>query len=294
MIIARLYGGLGNQMFQYAAARRLQLLRGAELRLDLGWFDTRAARRPSRPYALGHLTLDATPASAADIAAVTGVPTRRPAVRLLLDRLRPRARRRFRRECTPYRYEPDFTNTPNPVYLDGYWQNERYFEAIADVVRREFRVQSPVSVASTRIADMISAATAVSVHVRRGDYARQAHTRRLHGLCPIEYYTAACSRIESIIADPHYFIFSDEPDWARDNLSFRTPATFVSCNDSDHQYEDLHLMTLCRHHIVANSSFSWWGAWLAQTPEQVVISPRSWVPSHLRSDEIVPERWMRC
>jgi hypothetical protein len=294
MIIARLYGGLGNQMFQYAAARRLQLLRAAELRLDLGWFDTRAAQRPSRPYALGHLTLDATPASTTDIAAVTAAPARWPAVRLLLDSSRPHGRKRLRCERTPYRYEPDFTDTPDPVYLDGYWQNESYFIAIADILRNEFRVRSPVSPASMRIADTMSAVTAVSVHVRRGDYARQAHTHQHHGLCPIEYYTAACSRIETVVRDPHYFVFSDESDWARDNLSFIKPVTFVSCNDSDHQYEDLHLMTLCRHHVVANSSFSWWGAWLAERPGQVVIAPRSWVAANLPGDQIIPERWMRC
>jgi hypothetical protein len=293
MIIVRLYGGMGNQMFQYAAARRLQLLHEGPLKLDLGWFSTPASSQPPRPYALGHLAIQAESANDADITAVTGRPESWAFLKWGRDRLRPRSKRRLRRERTPYRYEDDFIATPIPVYLDGYWQNERYFDTIADTVRREFRVCSPCSPATARIAATLSSTTAVSVHVRRGDYANQRRTNRHHGLCPIEYYTAACNHMESVVPNPHYFVFSDEPDWAHKNLSFSKPATFVGCNDTDHQYEDLHLMTMCRHHIVANSSFSWWGAWLAESPGQVVIAPRRWVAANLLGDALIPARWVR-
>jgi hypothetical protein len=138
----------------------------------------------------------------------------------------------------------------------------------------------------------IAGCNAVSLHVRRGDYVSNPDSSRVHGLCGADYHQAAVRRIAEVVPQPHLFVFSDDPQWAAGNLHLDHPATIVTGNDTRRDYEDLHLMSLCKHHIVANSSFSWWGAWLDTNPDKIVIAPERWF-AHEQHDtrDLLPPTW---
>jgi hypothetical protein len=134
---------------------------------------------------------------------------------------------------------------------------------------------------------------AVSLHVRRGDYATDRAITQIHGLASQEYYQAAIQKVAERVDHPHFFVFSDEIAWAKENLRLPFPATYIDHNGADYDYEDLRLISHCRYHILANSTFSWWGAWLATFPEKFVIAPRHWF-ADLNSvpPSIYPPEWM--
>ena len=132
----------------------------------------------------------------------------------------------------------------------------------------------------------------ISLHVRRADYVTNPQANQFHGVSSMEYYNKAIHKIKSIISEPHFFIFSDDITWAKQNMIIDCPTTFVSHNGPDKNYDDLRLMSFCKHHIIANSSFSWWGAWLAMNKNKVVIAPTRWFNSPDRNTkDVIPENW---
>ena len=141
--------------------------------------------------------------------------------------------------------------------------------------------------------DRIHSCNAVSVHVRRGDYVSVAETRERHGTCSLDYYQAGFEHIAARIADPVIFVFSDDPAWVQANLKFPSPTIYVTHNVGKQNYEDLRLMSACRHFIIANSTFSWWGAWLGEGAGKIVIAPKRWGNKPDEMDDPVPEVWVR-
>lgn len=285
-VIVRLEGGLGNQLFQYAAARSLALATGRDLLLDTSAY--RADRL--RSYQLDRFAIAARPLRRSDIPFFR---LRRSRLGAILPR---RARMEIVREAFPARV-PIWPEAPvegaGTPYLIGYWQSERYFAAIADTIRREVRVNAAPEGRNARVLDEIAAGDAVAIHVRRGDYVSNPAATAYHGLCGLEYYEAAIRRLAGSVPRPHCFVFSDDLDWVRTNLDTGHPTTFVGHN-TDTPWEDLRLMAACRHFIVANSSFSWWGAWLGEWPGKQVIAPARWFRAdHGGEGEIVPAEWLR-
>jgi hypothetical protein len=285
-VIVRLEGGLGNQLFQYAAGRTIALETGRKLLLDPSAY--REDRL--RSYQLDHFAIAARPLRAGDV----------PLLKLRRSRLRGLVPRRWRygivREAFPARV-PVWPEAPvddaGTPYLIGYWQSERYFAAVADTIRRELRVKAAPDGANARLLDEIAACDAVAIHVRRGDYVSNPAATAYHGLCGLEYYAAAIRRLSGKVSQPHFFVFSDDLDWVRENLDTGHPTTWVGDN-ADTPWEDLRLMAACRHFIVANSSFSWWGAWLGAWPGKQVIAPARWFRAdHGGEGEIVPAGWLR-
>jgi len=286
-VIVRLEGGLGNQLFQYAAGRTLALTTGRDLLLD-----TSAYREDRlRAYQLDHFAIVARPLRRGDV----------PFFRLRRSRLGAMLPGRFRlgkiRETFPVRVpvwpEAGAVSDAGAPYLIGYWQSQRYFTAVADTIRRELRVKAPPEGANARLLDEIAACDAVALHVRRGDYVSNPAATAYHGLCGLDYYNAAICRLEETVSQPHFFVFSDDLDWVRANLDTGHPTTWVGDN-ADTPWEDLRLMAACRHFIVANSSFSWWGAWLGEWPGKEVIAPARWFQAdHGGEGEIVPSQWLR-
>jgi hypothetical protein len=208
-----------------------------------------------------------------------------------LDRLRPYERRYFLIE-RQFHFDPAVLRPRRHAFLAGYWQSERYFDAIADRLRGELTPRQPPDPVNAALLAEIEAAEAVSVHVRRGDYVDHPD---IHPLMPVEYYRAAVDAVRARTRDPRFFIFSDEPDRAGALLSWLSPATVVSHNGAERDSEDLRLMRHCRHHIIANSTFSWWGAWLCPHADKVVIAPRRWFADafpHSTAD-LLPPRWLR-
>jgi hypothetical protein len=160
------------------------------------------------------------------------------------------------------------------VCLKGFWQSWRYFADIQDLIHQEFTLKSPLGVGATELAKKIQGVTAVGIHIRRGDYVSNPVTHQFHGICDLDYYARAISCMAEAVQQPYFFVFSDEPQWARENLKIDFPCTIIDPNHQD--YEDLYLLSLCQHFIIANSSFSWWAAWLSSNPGKSVIAPRRW------------------
>ena len=292
MVIVRLLGGLGNQMFQYAAARRLALAHNVPLKLDVSWF----SHAPDRAYALHALNIQEAFASAEEVEEIRGPSTR--AIPRVLFQLR----RRFRigydwiwiHERTLSPVDPRVLQARARTYLDGYWQSEKYFLDVPDTIRREFTIDFPPDARTREIVDQMATTQSVSVHIRRGDYVSDPRTSPARSVCTPEYYQRCVSHVGERLADPHLFLFSDDPDWVARNLRFDHPWTLVSGRAARTDHEDLRLMSACRHHIIANSSFSWWAAWLDPHSDKLVLAPRRWMNDPRVDDrDVVPSGWTR-
>ena len=292
MIIVKIIGGLGNQMFQYAAGRRLSLLHQVPLKLDIGAFEHYELHR----YSLSPFRIQEELATPGDVAQVRGT-SKRGLDRIvfrLSQKLKPYYKRSIFAESTLSPFDSNIIKTPEHVYLDGYWQSEKYFVDIEDVIRREFAVKYEQDRQSREIAEQIANTQSVSIHVRRDDYVSNPKTRRVHGVCNQDYYKQCVSLIAKRITNPHFFVFSDDPGWVTDNLRLDYPTTFVTHNDATKNYEDLRLMSMCKHNIIANSSFSWWAAWLNANPDKIVLAPRRWFnDSSLDTRDLLPEDWIK-
>jgi Glycosyl transferase family 11 len=292
-VIARLIGGLGNQMFQYAAGRALALRHRARLKLDVSGFERHGLRRyelQSYPVA----TSIATPQEIAtcEQSAAGGRKAMFRSVRRMLGLTLPPSTRHYREPH--FHFDAALAKQCLPVLIDGYWQSECYFADAADVIRGELTPRAPLEPANAAMAAEIGRVEAVSLHVRRGDYVSNAHTNAYHGVCSLDYYRAAVEHIKARTSKPHLFVFSDDRDWTRANLRSDLPTTFVDANPPERGFRDMQLMSRCRHHIIANSSFSWWGAWLNPSPFKIVVAPQRWFaagPNDTR--DLLPTNWVR-
>ncbi len=293
MIITQIIGGIGNQMFQYAAGRALALHHQTGLKLDIAHFKH---YRP-RTFSLDAFHIQAQPASQLEIArldwsATTGIWYRCFSVWQKICPYHPRAA--FRQLAGERAYNPAIWNTPRNVYLNGYFQSEKYFAAIAAQLRQDFTFRTALQGANAQMAQQIQATPAVSLHVRRGDYVSNPQVNQTLGTCDLEYYARGIAAIEQRIANPHFYVFSDDPAWAIQNLRLEHAATFVTHNGAQDAHEDLRLMSLCRAHILANSSFSWWGAWLDARPDKIVVAPAAWFRDPSRdAQDIIPAAWIK-
>jgi len=281
-------GGLGNQMFQYAAGRQLAHLHRTELKIDLSWFKNITAVDTKRQYELGAFNIQEHFASPLE--------TGRFREGFLLRRfgfLFP-----FRKQChiieRHYHFDPDILQLPDNVYLEGYWQSPKYFSDIQDIIRTEFTVKSGPGTGNRSMAEEIGRTESVAIHVRRGDYVSNPSISNRYGTCSMEYYQTAMKTILGQVRQPHFFVFSDDAAGAKENLSWIAPSTFIDLNGPDNAFEDMRLLSLCKHHIIANSSFSWWGAWLSKKPEKIVIAPRQWFKDkYINTDDLIPTKWTR-
>lgn len=290
MVIVNLIGGLGNQMFQYATARAVAHAYNVPLLLNASGFENYDLRR----YELDELAINARLATEADLiqAGVNSKP------RNFFDKVQKaigldRSAKLFKEQS--FAYDERIEHVAPPVYLDGYWQSERYFLRIADLLRQEFQLKKPIDIANMGLATQISDAGkfAVSLHVRRGDYVTNPHTAEYHGICSLDYYRAAVNYVAERVGTPHFFVFSDDIPWVKENLKLVHPATFVDLNGADRGAWDMALMKICRHHVIANSSFSWWGAWLNPHVDKMVVAPKRWFAgaSHDTAD-LLPKSWI--
>jgi hypothetical protein len=292
MIIVKLTGGLGNQMFQYAAARRLAQVNAVSLKIEQDWFSSVADLDTPRKYELNVFGIQD------DFAAQEEVKRFKTDKSTFFKSL-------FRKKEPPsygktwirerhFHFDPAVLNLQDNVYLDGYWQSYKYFIDIEDTIRSEFTVSDEPDKTNRDFAESIMSTEAVSIHVRREDYITNPITSLYHGVCTLDYYRASTELLSARLQNPHFFVFSDDLAWVRENLVIGSPVTYVDCNGSDKAYEDLRLMSLCRHHIIANSSFSWWGAWLGSHPSKVVIAPMRWFKDeNINTSDLLPETWIR-
>lgn len=288
MIIIRLFGGLGNQMFQYAAGRRLAYHTNTDLYLDATWFLNNSLRK----YDLDVFKINAAIASP-DLLKCESLSFK--SIIKLGGRHFSFGKTSIRviREKAPT-FQKNILLLHNNMYLDGYWQSEKYFEEIANLISEEFSFITPPSPANQELIDEIAGCNSVCVHIRRGDYISHPETRRIHFVCDVEYYKRAIEMITKQVENPSFFIFSDDLDWSKKHVVSDFPIKYISHNPPEQGHEDLRLMIQCKNHIIANSSFSWWGAWLGKKQGQIVIAPKKWyaVEKYSSKDKI-PNQWQK-
>jgi len=297
MIISSLNGGLGNQMFQYAAARRLAEKHSTPLKLDINWFETQALRH----YRLRYFNIWENLATSNEILNLVNNTT-------FYEKLFTPIRSKFgftqsldgfrRNEGTfkekYFHFDPKFMDAPNNIYVEGFWQSEKYFLEIASTIRQEFTLKYPQSLIFHQILELISNTCSISIHIRRGDYVNNSEANLFHGVCSLDYYRYAVKYISEHVKDPHFFVFSDDFDWFNENLNINAPMNLVSKNKSLRDYEELNLMSQCKHHIIANSSFSWWGAWLNSKVDKIVVAPKEWFRDTAKdTEDLIPSTWIR-
>ena len=191
-----------------------------------------------------------------------------------------------------FHYWKEFFSAPEKCYAVGYWQSERYFKSVETSIRQAFSFKIPLDGKNTEVADKISKGNAVSLHIRRGDYANDQATHAVHGLLPMRYYQMAVTHAAQFLESPRFFVFSDDIGWARANLNLNYSCEFIDHNRGADSYRDMQLMSLCDHHIIANSSFSWWGAWLNPDPGKIVIAPKEWFANANDVSDLFPSGWV--
>ncbi|RYY59544.1 MAG: alpha-1,2-fucosyltransferase [Chitinophagaceae bacterium] len=287
MIIVRLIGGLGNQMFQYAFGKALSMRHGTELKLDLSGYT--GAADPSitpRQYAL-------------DIFSITPVmATRREVVRLqrrIPIRIADAVLTRVLGPKKSYviddytRFSASAAQSPDNVLLQGYWQSPLYFDHIEAELRQEFTFRESPSPAISLLLREIRDNNSICVHVRRGDFL----TNPVHGFLGEDYYRKAAAQIRAMVPDPKFYVFSDDIEWCRANMDFLGNSTFVGPEFAGRKDQDhLRLMAACRNFIIANSSFAWWATWLNQDDGKTIIAPSVWTNSPAGYEHIYRKNWI--
>jgi hypothetical protein len=259
------------------------------LRLDVSGFQN----TPLRKFELDRFNISAKIATAEEIEEFKKRDRVGRWISKLNDAVRPYYKRRLVDEST-FHVDPKMFLVGPHVYLDGYWQSEKYFKDIEEVIRREFTFKSDPEAWNKVVAQSILCTNAVSLHVRRGDYVSNPLTSEVHGTCSIEYYRHAVDLIAEQCYQPHFYIFSDDQEWVKSNLVFSFPTTYIDKNSGESSFEDLRLMSLCKHNVIANSSFSWWGAWLNSNPGKIVVGPKSWFrKQNIDTRDLIPEDWVR-
>ena len=290
MIIVQLNGGLGNQMFQYAVGRNLSYSLNTELKLDISQFP----RDKLREYSLSIFNIKQIFASPRDMNRI-----KRPLawkvkhpVKTLISavNLDPPIMHVKERE---FNFDHGIQVLPNDIFLEGYWQSEKYFKNIEPLIREEFTLKPVLGLNLRDLSEKIRYRNSVSIHIRRGDYIINPVTNETHGICSADYYQRAIKKIAQSVNNPYFVFFSDDPVWVKENMIIEYPWCCASHNNSK-DYEDMFLMSLCKHHIIANSSFSWWGAWLCTNPKKIIIAPAKWFNKpNIPIDDIIPESWIK-
>jgi hypothetical protein len=285
MILINLKGGLGNQMFQYAFARRAALDLNTKLKLDpsglvaLGFLEANTPRR----FALDIFNMEidiATPEEVRKIKYPLGIISK--GLRFLI----PKITRDFK-----IIFKPSLLRVRDGSYIDGFFQDERFFDTYADVIRKDFTSRHELSPKAQEIKRQIEVAGihSASLHIRRGDYVNDPKTAAYWNAPSISYYEKAFKHLPS---GSVIFVFSDDIAWVKENLKLDAEMHFVS-DPTLKDYEELQLMSFCHNHIIANSSFSWWAAWLGEKSGSITVAPERWTGGIRYPESPVPPRWIR-
>jgi hypothetical protein len=284
MIIVRVTGGLGNQLFQYAAGYALSARLGVDLKLDLSAYTQEGMRQ----FQLDKFHTSIHPATKQETVPFTGLSL----LQRAYYRLRPPYRRPVYKQ-PGFGYDPHFSQAGDGRYLKGYWQSWKFFEPVSGQLRNLYRLREEHTREVTAFAESLRRRETVSVHIRRGDY-NNPEALAYHGLLSAAYYNAALQKIKTMHPGAEILFFSDDIEWVRAHVQTDLPHRFVTGILTRTALEDFHLMQHCMHHIIANSSFSWWAAWLNPHREKTVIAPQAWF-STTKNDtrDILPPAWIR-
>ena len=289
MVVVKLYGGLGNQMFQYAAARSFAKKTQSAVGYDQEYFIFPEKFGSQWAYQLDLLKTNAK----------LWTPSIPPGLFYFFYRILRRLNsigisfKKFYFE-KPFRFNTDTDQIGADTFIDGYFQFEKYFHHDRAELLKEFQPRTELDEKNKSVIAQIQNVAAVSLHIRRGDYVFNQAAAQFHGTCNLDYYQRAMSMIENQVKDPVFYIFSDDLNWVKENLKLKSPAVYVEHNKGMNSYLDMFLMSHCQHNIIANSSFSWWGAWLNTNSKKIVIAPARWyLDPKVVNDDIYPAGWIK-
>lgn len=275
MVSISFLGGLGNQMFQYALARNLSYKLGVELKFNNSFNLNRKDFDPSDILFIY------------DIFDLIGSPISEKDEFNLL-----------KINETSLEFNHHIFSLKSNISLYGYWQSEKYFKENASLIKNDFTFKNSIESHNISIASEINKTNSVSIHLRGRDYINKPSTKKIHNTCDAKYYIDSIKYILRHVQDPYFYIFSDDLDWARSFFKdFECQHKFIEGNSwNKNSFEDMRLMSLCKYNIIANSSFSWWSAWLNKNPNKIVIAPHRWfAPSEMNktAKDLVPEEWIK-
>lgn len=192
-----------------------------------------------------------------------------------------------------FKYDEKYINVQAPIYLDGFFQSYKYLENIREELLQDFSLKKPLNKKNKEILEQIKNTESVSLHYRRTDYLK-SRVANVMGACTDEYYQNAVKTISEKINKPlTLFIFSDDPKWVKENVKFDHKTIVVDINSGRQGYFDMELMKNCKHNIIANSSFSWWAAWLNENPNKIVVAPKVWMKNIESDYDLMPPEWIR-
>jgi|SRR3989344_3444027 len=273
MIVVRLKGGLGNQMFQYALGRVLAIKNRAELKLDTSFLNLNFKSITKRTYNLDVFNIK------------VGITRSSYFISML--------RRIFKSsgQEKSFAFDKNVLDLRGNVFLDGYWHSPKYFAGFEEVIRKDFTLKNPLPSNIQILAEEIKKTNSLCVHVRRGDYLENKYYVAVNN----EYYKKGIDCISEKTSIDKIYVFSDDIKWCRNNLSFEFPAMFVDDEYAGSKGEwHMYLMSKCRNFIIANSSFSWWSAWLANYSDKIVVCPKQWFgDASIDTSDLIPESWIR-
>jgi hypothetical protein len=288
MIIVQLKGGLGNQLFQYAAGLSLASFHHTDVKVDVSEVNRSDKQIGTfRSFDLQQILLEPIIASEAEIKKVQPQ-----GINKYIEKIKKPYQRRCYKEVD-FSFDEHFFKAKDNIYLKGYRQSEKYFQGIKEKIRTEFQIKPSVIERVEEKAEQIRNEHSIAIHIRRGDFSN-AIVREYHGVLDATYYQQAITRLKSQIGECRFYIFSDDPTWVGENLQFPSAIDIVSGNISQSAIEDFYLISQCKHQIIANSTFSWWAAWLNPNPDKIVIAPKKWfnnAPYDTR--DLIPDSWIK-
>lgn len=280
MQIVRLMGGLGNQMFQYAFGQVL----GKDVLYDISWFDEVKTKKNAtqRIYELDNFN--------ADVKLVRIKKETNFYPKFIRNIFSIPKYKNFIYEQLINVFQPELLNKEG--IFEGYFQTEKYFADKREQIIKDFSVKNPLNYENfNMLKEIKEQPNSISIHIRRGDYVKHSN---VHFLCGVNYYEKAINLISTKVKNPYFFIFSDDTDWVKNNLNIKSSYKIVNINSANNGYLDLELMKNCKHNIIANSTFSWWGAWLNTNPDKIVIAPKKWHLDNQHGEwDTIPEHWIQ-
>jgi hypothetical protein len=284
MIVVKLIGGLGNQLFQYAIGRQISLYHEVKLKVDIGDLLDRTPRKnfTFRDFELEHFNCK--------IETITR--TERLFFKWIHWLLSKMGLTNFYWKETNFNFDDRFLSSSHKsMYLEGFWQSERYFSSIRPILLNDLKIIKGLSEFTQLWELRIKKSTSISVHIRRGDYLYNISANEFHGICSLEYYYNCIKIMKAKFTNCSFFFFSDDIEWVKIKFSNLENAHFITSNNNK---EDLYLMSLCKHNIIANSSFSWWGAWLNTNENKLVFAPKKWFnDDSIDTSDLIPNSWER-
>ena len=290
MIISHILGGLGNQMFQYAAGRAISYKHHKIFLLDLTDFNEYHLHQG---YILDKIfDIEAKVAQTEDLKYILKWRYNKYVKKVLKRSFLSKYRGKNLIFEPHFNYWSGINNINDDAYLYGYWQSEKYFLDIESIIRKDFTFKDLQDSNNIIYQLKMASCNSVSIHIRRGDYTNNLNKKIFHS-CSVDYYKKAVIYLTNRIVNPVFFIFSDDLQWVKDNIDISYPHVYIDQNKGEQSYIDMQLMSCCKHHIIANSSFSWWAAWLNTNPEKIVVSPKNWFNNGFSDLDLIPCQWIR-